>query len=97
MSENVGKVDQAIRLILGSVLIGSLTFNVIPAPPTIVGVIGIYLVMSGYSGTGMIYSLLNLNTRQGETDSLIPEDLLTRSIYNFATPRSIYLKQVGFS
>ncbi len=33
MSENVGKVDQAIRLITGSVLIGSLTFNAIPAPP----------------------------------------------------------------
>ncbi len=75
MSENVGKVDQAIRLISGSVLIGSLTFNAIPAPPTIVGVIGIYLVMSGYSGTCLIYSLLNLNTRQGETDSLISEAL----------------------
>lgn len=75
MVGNLGKVDQAIRLILGSVLIGSLAFNVYPQHETLIGVLGVYFIMSGYSGTCLIYSFLKLDTSRGEKDNLIPEVL----------------------
>ncbi len=75
MAGNTGKIDQAIRLILGSVLIGSLAFNVYPQHQTLIGGLGVYLIMAGYSGTCLIYGILRLNTCKGETDHLIPEQL----------------------
>ncbi len=75
MAGNTGKIDQALRLILGSVLIGSLAFNVYPQHQTLTGVIGAYLIMTGYYGSCLIYGILRLNTCRGETDYLIPENL----------------------
>ena len=75
MAENEGMVDQALRIILGALFIGSLTFNVYPQHQTLIGVLGVYLFMSGYSGTCLIYPFINLDTRRGETDNLIPENL----------------------
>ena len=75
MAGNVGKVDQAIRIIFGTILIGSLVFNIYPQYQTLIGVLGVYFIMSGYHGSCFVYGILRLNTCQDENDNLIPEHL----------------------
>jgi hypothetical protein len=58
-SSNTGKVDRAIRIIVGVLLIG----NVFTGLQTPVGWIGIILVVTGIFGTCPVYSLLGINTK----------------------------------
>ena len=58
-SSNTGKIDRAIRIIVGVLLIG----NVFTGLQTPVGWIGIILVVTGIFGTCPIYSLLGISTK----------------------------------
>ena len=58
-NRNTGKVDRIIRIIVGVLLVG----NVFIGLQTIVGWIGLILIVTGLFGTCPVYSLLGINTR----------------------------------
>ncbi len=58
-ARNTGKVDRIIRVIVGALLVG----NVFVGLQTVVGWIGLVLIITGLFGTCPIYSLLGINTR----------------------------------
>ena len=57
--QNTGKVDRIIRVILGALLVG----NVFVGLQTVVGWIGLILIVTGIFGTCPVYSLLGINTK----------------------------------
>lgn len=57
--QNVGKVDRIIRVIVGTLLVG----NVFIGLQTVVGWIGLILIVTGLFGTCPVYSLLGINTK----------------------------------
>ncbi|MGD8617117.1 MAG: DUF2892 domain-containing protein [Gammaproteobacteria bacterium] len=58
LAKNTGKVDRIIRVIVGALLVG----NVFIGLQTMVGWIGLVLIITGLFGTCPIYSLLGINT-----------------------------------
>jgi uncharacterized membrane protein HdeD (DUF308 family) len=56
---NTGKADRIIRVIVGVLLVG----NVFVGLQTVVGWIGLILIVTGLFGTCPVYSLLGINTR----------------------------------
>ena len=58
-SNNTGKVDRIIRIIVGILLIG----NVFTGLQTPIGWIGVILLVTGIFGTCPVYSLLGINTK----------------------------------
>lgn len=56
---NVGKLDRVIRIILGIILVG----NVFVGLQTVVGWIGLILIVTGLLGTCPVYSLIGINTK----------------------------------
>lgn len=56
---NVGKLDRVIRSILGIILVG----NVFVGLQTVVGWIGLILIVTGLLGTCPVYSLIGINTK----------------------------------
>ena len=58
-SNNTGKVDRIIRIIVGILLIG----NVFTGLQTPIGWIGVVLLVTGIFGTCPVYSLLGINTK----------------------------------
>lgn len=56
---NVGKLDRIIRIILGILLVG----NVFVGLQTMIGWIGLILIVTGLFGTCPLYSLLGINTK----------------------------------
>lgn len=58
-AKNTGNLDRIIRVILGAVLVG----NVFVGLETVVGWIGLILIITGIFGTCPVYSLLGINTR----------------------------------
>jgi len=57
--QNAGKVDRIIRVVVGALLVG----NVFVGLQTVVGWIGLILIVTGLFGTCPVYSLLGINTR----------------------------------
>ena len=58
-NKNTGNVDRIIRIIVGALLVG----NVFIGLQTILGWIGLILIVTGLFGTCPVYSLLGINTR----------------------------------
>ena len=58
-NRNTGKVDRIIRVIVGVLLVG----NVFIGLQTVVGWIGLILIVTGLFGTCPVYSLLGINTK----------------------------------
>lgn len=58
-AKNTGNVDRIIRVVVGALLVG----NVFVGLQTVVGWIGLVLIVTGLFGTCPIYSLLGINTR----------------------------------
>jgi len=56
---NTGKVDRIIRVIVGALLVG----NVFIGLQTVVGWVGLALIVTGLFGTCPVYSLLGVNTK----------------------------------
>jgi hypothetical protein len=56
---NVGKLDRVIRIIVGVILVG----NVFVGLQTVVGWIGLILIVTGLFGTCPVYSLVGINTK----------------------------------
>lgn len=56
---NVGKIDQIIRIVVGIILIG----NVFYALQHPVGWLGVILIVTGIIGKCPLYSLLGINTK----------------------------------
>ena len=56
---NTGKIDRAIRIIVGLLLVG----NVFTGLQTPIGWIGLVLIATGLFGTCPLYSLLGINTK----------------------------------
>ena len=59
LARNTGNVDRVIRVIIGAVLVG----NVFVGLQTVVGWIGLVLIITGLFGTCPVYSLLGVDTR----------------------------------
>lgn len=57
--QNAGKVDRIIRVVVGALLVG----NVFIGLQTVVGWIGLILIVTGLFGTCPVYSLLGINTK----------------------------------
>jgi len=57
--KNAGKVDRVIRVIVGALLVG----NVFVGLQTVVGWVGLILIVTGLFGTCPVYSLLGINTK----------------------------------
>jgi hypothetical protein len=57
--QNVGKLDRIIRIVVGALLVG----NVFVGLQTVVGWVGLILIVTGLFGTCPVYSLLGINTR----------------------------------
>ncbi len=57
--QNVGKLDRIIRVIVGALLVG----NVFVGLQTVVGWVGLILIVTGLFGTCPVYSLLGINTK----------------------------------
>jgi len=57
--QNAGKVDRIIRVVVGALLVG----NVFVGLQTVVGWIGLILIVTGLFGTCPVYSLLGINTK----------------------------------
>jgi len=60
-NRNTGKVDRIIRVIVGALLVG----NVFIGLQTVVGWIGLILIVTGLFGTCPVYSLLGINPKTG--------------------------------
>ena len=58
-ARNTGNVDRIIRVIVGVLLVG----NVFVGLKTVVGWVGLVLLITGLLGTCPVYSLLGINTR----------------------------------
>jgi hypothetical protein len=58
-ARNTGNVDRIIRVIVGALLVG----NVFVGLKTMVGWVGLVLIITGLFGTCPVYSLLVINTR----------------------------------
>ena len=58
-NRNTGKADRIIRVIVGALLVG----NVFIGLQTVVGWIGLILIVTGLFGTCPVYSLLGINTK----------------------------------
>ena len=58
-ARNTGNVDWIIRVIVGALLVG----NVFVGLQTVVGWVGLVLIITGLFGTCPVYSLLGINTR----------------------------------
>jgi uncharacterized membrane protein HdeD (DUF308 family) len=56
---NVGKLDRIIRIILGILLVG----NVFVGLQTVIGWVGLILIVTGLFGTCPVYSLLGIHTK----------------------------------
>jgi hypothetical protein len=56
---NVGKLDRVIRVIVGVLLVG----NVFVGLQSVIGWVGLVLIVTGLFGTCPVYSLLGINTR----------------------------------
>ena len=56
---NVGKVDRIIRIVLGILLVG----NVFVGVQTVIGWVGLILIVTGLFGTCPLYSIIGINTR----------------------------------
>ena len=56
---NVGKVDRIIRIVLGILLVG----NVFIGIQTVIGWVGLILIVTGLFGTCPLYSIIGINTR----------------------------------
>lgn len=59
LQNNVGKVDRVIRIILGVLLVG----NVFVGLQTVIGWVGVILIVTGLFGICPLYSLLGINTK----------------------------------
>ncbi|MGD8937234.1 MAG: DUF2892 domain-containing protein [Thiogranum sp.] len=59
LKQNIGKLDRIIRVIVGALLVG----NVFIGLQTVVGWIGLILIVTGLFGTCPVYSLLGINTK----------------------------------
>ena len=59
LKNNVGKVDRVIRVILGVLLVG----NVFVGLQTVIGWVGVILIVTGLFGICPLYSLLGINTK----------------------------------
>jgi hypothetical protein len=59
LARNTGNVDRIIRVIVGAVLVG----NVFVGLQTVLGWIGLVLIITGLFGTCPVYSLLGVDTR----------------------------------
>ena len=58
-ARNTGNVDRIIRVIVGALRVG----NVFVGLQTVVGWVGLVLIVTGLFGTCPVYSLLGINTR----------------------------------
>jgi len=58
-NRKTGKVDRIIRVIVGALLVG----NVFIGLQTVVGWIGLILIVTGLFGTCPVYTLLGINTK----------------------------------
>jgi hypothetical protein len=58
-ARNTGNLDRVIRVIVGALLVG----NVFVGLKTVVGWIGLVLIITGLFGTCPVYSLLGITTR----------------------------------
>jgi hypothetical protein len=58
-ARNTGNVDRIIRVVVGALLVG----NVFVGLQTMVGWVGLVLIITGLFGTCPVYSLLGINTR----------------------------------
>jgi uncharacterized membrane protein HdeD (DUF308 family) len=56
---NVGKLDRIIRVILGILLVG----NVFIGLQTVIGWVGLILIITGLFGICPLYSLIGINTK----------------------------------
>jgi hypothetical protein len=59
---NVGRHDKSIRLVVGLVLLTLAVFSLSGAWATIAGVMGLFLMGTGFFGFCPIYRLIGLNT-----------------------------------
>jgi hypothetical protein len=59
LARNTGNVDRILRVIVGAVLVG----NVFVGLQSVVGWIGLVLIITGLFGTCPVYSLLGVDTR----------------------------------
>jgi hypothetical protein len=58
-ARNTGNVDRIILVVVGALLVG----NVFVGLQTVVGWVGLVLIITGLFGTCPVYSLLGINTR----------------------------------
>jgi hypothetical protein len=58
-SRNTGNVDRIIRVVVGALLVG----NVFVGLQTVLGWLGLVLIITGLFGTCPVYSLLGIDTR----------------------------------
>jgi hypothetical protein len=58
-ARNVGNADRIVRVIVGALLVG----NVFVGFKTVVGWVGLVLIITGLFGTCPVYSLLAITTR----------------------------------
>jgi hypothetical protein len=61
--KNVGMIDRVVRIVLGIVLLGVFTLNMVAAPWSyLVVIIGLIALATGVFGTCALYSLIGMNT-----------------------------------
>lgn len=58
-AKNTGNLDRIIRVVVGALLVG----NVFVGLQTVVGWVGLILIVTGLFGTCPVYSLLGIDTR----------------------------------
>ena len=58
-AKNTGNVDRIIRVVVGALLVG----NVFVGLQTVIGWVGLILIVTGLFGTCPVYSLLGIDTR----------------------------------
>ncbi len=59
LAKNTGNLDRIIRVVVGALLVG----NVFVGLQTVIGWVGLILIVTGLFGTCPVYSLLGIDTR----------------------------------
>jgi hypothetical protein len=59
LAKNTGNLDRIIRVVVGALLVG----NVFIGLQTVIGWVGLILIVTGLFGTCPVYSLLGIDTR----------------------------------
>ena len=86
MEKNIGDKDRAVRIIVGAVIFPSaiignpFNFAIPGVTGTVIGVVGLWFLMTGALGSSPLYGLLGINTSKKKTEAVRKSVAVSKSV-----------------